>query len=166
MCSFLQSYFESHLAQLAAPDPYLQSILAAARSANEFLKILYSSGLWMSRDRCRGAAQAAFAFMKSFLEAAHFAHQQNKTRFKLTPKLHAFMHITEALAHAYEKNQVWSWNPLADACQMDEDWIGKIATLSTTVNRRTIHKQTLRKYLVNAARHLLGEGEKKKQSTE
>ncbi|CAE7208233.1 unnamed protein product [Symbiodinium sp. CCMP2592] len=158
VCSFLQSYFESHVAQLAAPDPYLQNILAALRSANQFLETLYSSGLWLSRDRCHRAAQAGLAFMKSFLEIAHSAHRQGKTRFKLTPKLHAFLHMTEALAHAYETNRVWTWSPLADACQMDEDWIGRIAFLTTTVNRRTVHKQTLNKYLVNAARHLLGEG--------
>ncbi|CAE7423345.1 unnamed protein product [Symbiodinium necroappetens] len=157
VCSFLESFLEHHVAQLAVPDPYLQSMLLACRSANEFLKVLYSSGLWLSRERCQRAAQAGFDFMKSYLETADAAHRLDKTRFKLTPKLHALLHVIEALAHGYERGQVWVWNPLGDACQMDEDWIGKIAGITTTVSTRSVHRQTLRKYLVNASRHLFGD---------
>ncbi|OLP79425.1 hypothetical protein AK812_SmicGene40282 [Symbiodinium microadriaticum] len=161
VCSFLQSFLENHVAQLTAPDPYLESMLVAFRSANTFLQTLYSSGLWLAPSRCKQAAQSGFTFLRSYQEIAHAAHQMEKTRFKLTPKLHAYLHIIDALASSFEKGQKWTWNPLADAVQLDEGLYlsrTKLLVGDPMTNQKAVSQECLKAQGMTFA--MIGIGEK------
>ena len=131
-------------------------MLDAFRSANAFLRVLYKSGLWLSQDRCRAAAQAGLDFIRSYLEIAAMAHEAERTRFKLTPKLHAMIHITDHMVSGLERGLRWTLNPLSESVQMDEDLVGKVSSITCTVSTRQVHLQTIRKYLTNLWSHLRG----------
>ncbi|CAE7211121.1 unnamed protein product [Symbiodinium sp. CCMP2592] len=153
-CSFLEAFWSEHLAVANEQDLYLDAVLRALRAANVFLRTLYRSGLWLSVDRCKIVAEAGLAFLKAYLEASSRAYERGRTRFKLTPKYHALIHIIDVLATAYESNRRWTLNPLCEATQMDEDFVGRVANVTTAVNVRQMHKSTLRKYLTNVWTHL------------
>ena len=92
-------------------------------------------------------------FLVAYSEAAQLCYNRGLTRFKLNPKGHAFMHIIDRICQGGER-QSWTWNPLGDASQMDEDFIGKIAALSCASSTKTMHLQTISRYLTNLWRYL------------
>ena len=154
MCLYLESFLVHHMNSLANPDPYLDSILEALKAANVFMSTLYSSGLFLDRATCKTVAQSGLDFLRAYAEAAQQAYDQQKTRFKLNPKYHAYIHVVDRLSRAFEDGQAWAWNPLADSTQLDEDFIGKVAVSSCAASTRTVHMQTISRYLVNVWRHL------------
>ena len=107
MCYFLEDFWSSHISSLDAPDAYLSSMLDSLRAANDFMRILFRSGLWLSLDRCRAVAKAGLAFLKAYLEASHAAYTMGRTRFKVTPKFHAMIHIVDALMFVLSIRRRW-----------------------------------------------------------
>ena len=153
MCLFLEDFFRKYVATLEVPDSYLQGILEACRAANAFMRTLYAGGLFLPRRTCTVAGQHGIDFLCAYLEIAQLAHDMRKTRFKIQPKLHAALHLIDALCQVSEKRFEWGWNPLADGTQLDEDMVGKVASLSQAVSTRSVHSETLSRYLVNMWRY-------------
>ena len=160
MCYFLEDFWSSHISSLDAPDAYLSSMLDSLRAANAFMRILFRSGLWLSLDRCRAVAKAGLAFLKAYLEASHAAYTMGRTRFKVTPKFHAMIHIVDSLVCASNAKQRWTLSPLSESTQMDEDFVGKVASITTSVDVRVVHSQTLDRYKTNVWKHLTGRSQK------
>ena len=154
MCSFLESYWSKHLEDASQQDLYLEGMLKAFRAANTFMRALYHAGLWLSLDRCKIIAESGLAFLKAYLETSTRAYKLQRTRFKLTPKFHALIHIVDILVIAFNSGRCWTLNPLSEATQMDEDFIGRVASSTTCVSTRKMHLQTLRKYLTNVWTHV------------
>ena len=50
-----------------------------------------------------------------------------------------------------EKNALPSISPLAFCTQLDEDFIGRVSSMSRMVSIRTVHERTLKKYQVALA---------------
>ncbi|CAE7259534.1 unnamed protein product [Symbiodinium sp. CCMP2592] len=160
MCCFLENFWSNHISSLDAPDAYLSSMLDALRSANAFMRLLFRSGLWLSLDRCRAVAKAGLGFLKAYLEASHAAYTMRRTRFKVTPKFHAMIHIVDTLVCASNAKRQWTLSPLSESTQIDEDFVGRIASITTSVDSRVVHKQTLDRYKTNVWKHLTGRSEK------
>ena len=147
---FLQDFLTKHIETLLEEDAYLESILECCKVSNLFMATLYRAGLWLKPEECRIAAQCGLDFLRSYKECAQIAYNLNKTRFKIQPKYHAMMHVVDGLCHATEHKLPFAYNPLGDSTQLDEDFIGRVAQLSTAVSSRTAHCQTISRYLVNA----------------
>ena len=103
----------------------------------------------MPRSACRAAAQAGLDFIKAYKESAQFAFNVGKTRFKIQPKLHAAIHIIDNLCQVVESKHQWGWSPLADGTQMDEDLVGKVSQTSKSASTRSVHHETLSRYLLS-----------------
>ncbi|CAE7844866.1 unnamed protein product, partial [Symbiodinium necroappetens] len=150
MCSFLEAFWAEHIAAHAnESDEYLRGFLECLRAANIFMRTLYRSGLWLSQERCRTAAEAGAAFLKAYIETSSRAFDQQKTRFKLTPKYHGLIHIVDNLITGYNADRRWTLSPLSESTQMDEDFIGRVSSTTTKVSSRKMHRQTLSRYLTN-----------------
>ena len=143
-----------HLANASVRDAYLDGLLECLRAATAFMRTLYGSGLWLSLDRCRSAAESGLAFLRSYLATSHRAFELQRTRFKLTPKFHALIHVIDVLVTACNSDRRWTLNPLSEATQMDEDFIGRVSSLTTAVSTRQMHTQTLKRYLTNVWTHV------------
>lgn len=154
MCSFLEAFWANHLAETSESDEYLHGILRCLRAANVFMRTLYRSGLWLSPERCKIIAEAGLACLKAYSETSHRAFLQQKTRFKITPKFHAMIHIVDVLVGGYNSGRRWTLSPLSEATQMDEDFVGRISSKTLTVSSRQVHIQTLKKYLTAVWTHL------------
>ena len=68
------------------------------------------------------------------------------SHFPLHPKLHALHHIAHEIFREAEISD-YVLNPGVFACPMDEDFIGRTATISRCISPRIISKRTLERYL-------------------
>ena len=143
--------FERALADCSNDDEeYTRYIWRAAQHANAFMRKLYRSGLWMQPPRAAAAADLGLSFLRCFYRLASLAYGRRKTRFQIATKLHMFAHITHALRlEAATDNP--TLNPISFSCQADEDFVGKVCSLSRVCHGRTLHIKTLQKYKVNLA---------------
>lgn len=132
----------------ASNQDYLHVIYQALVAGNEFLRKLYHAHLFMRRPETRHIAKHGRALLTFYTEAVQKAFGLGKARFKLAPKLHMFCHVIRVLEQS-SVSSTWTLCPVAYSCQMDEDLVGRICTLSRTASSRCVHERTLRKYLVN-----------------
>ena len=152
-CRYLEHKFEKLLKDGCPHKAYLESIHKALHSGNEFLRRVYRCHLFLRRPETRHLAYHGNEILKNYCLAANHAHALGKTRFKLIPKLHMFCHMVRILELS-SKTQKWTMSPAAYMCQMDEDLVGRISTMSQTTSIRTVHEQTIRKYLVTVRLNL------------
>ncbi|CAE7252654.1 unnamed protein product [Symbiodinium sp. CCMP2456] len=139
---------------LADCDSELESVLTVIYNGlvaiNNFMRSVYAQPLWVRPEVCGQMARQGMIFMKSFNSAAARALGLGQPRFKYMPKFHLMAHIF----HSLQKNAsegVLGLNVLAFSCQMDEDFIGRVAGQSRNVSIRTVHDRTVQRYLLNLA---------------
>ena len=133
------------------PSDYTKSIGAAISAINEFLRLLYKGGLWLSRTEANSAINYGRTFCRAYLDAAMHAYQAQRLRFKISPKFHAFCHFPFDMRQQIHNE--WVLNPLLASCQQDEDFVGKISALSVQVSFKLVHLQTVQRYLLNLREH-------------
>ena len=104
----------------------------------------------MKPSQARLVGYNGLMFIKTFGKLASMALRQKLPRFQLVPKVHIWAHVVHDLLEAAKKPHM-VLNPLAYSCQCDEDFVGKICTLSRATHARTMHCRTLQKYLLNLA---------------
>ena len=132
-------------------ERYFEAIYNAASGINAFLSGLFRQPLWVEPEAADGLAKHGMKFMESFCFAAHYALNVLQTpRFKIPPKLHMLAHFCHKLYSASQA-RLPLLNFLSSSCQMDEDFIGKIAFQSRQVSIRTVHRRSIQRYLVNLA---------------
>ena len=152
-------FLEQKFAGLAAHgwEDYKSSIYHAVSPANRFLSTLYRAGLWLKPSETSVAIAAGMGFCCHYRECSEYAFRNEKTRFKLPPKFHAFVHIVHNLVeqmgklpHAIlAKNDPSILNVLAQSCQQDEDFVGHLASLSRTSVPAVVHSKCIELYLMN-----------------
>ncbi|CAE7837994.1 unnamed protein product [Symbiodinium sp. CCMP2592] len=150
---FLEERFGTLLAE--EPSDYVAAIHEAVSKANSMMRHLYAHGLWYRRFDAEVFVRHTYGFMTKYLEVAYMALSQRKTRFKLTPKLHAFNHIADYVRNDLEKYPLAQWlrNPATWSTQQCEDFTGRVSQLSTAVSSRACHRQVMCRYAVNLWKH-------------
>ena len=89
--------------------------------------------------------------LANFKKAAGYSFKVLKlTRFKFQPKYHMLSEVRFELIFNRQLG-VESLNPLAFSCQMDEDFVGKLAQMSRQVASKTVHVKTLQRYKMTVA---------------
>ena len=141
---FLEWKYEQVLADCDSElENVLTVILNGLVAINKFMRSVYAQPLWVRPEVSGQMARQGMIFMRSFNSAAAHALSLGRPRFK-------FMHIF----HSLQKNAsdgVLGLNILAFSCQMDEDFIGRVAGQSRNVSIRTVHDRTVQRYLLNLA---------------
>ena len=151
ICRFIEWKFRRILAEYTGPhEDYLTGILTAATAGNEFLRTLYSSPLWMRACDAKHASHNGLEFMKAYKFIGAYALKKQWPRYNLTPKIHFLAHLVHGLrGEAARGHEVL--NILSSSCQLDEDFVGRIASAVRVCSSRTVHMRTLEKYLINVA---------------
>eukprot|EP00438_Fugacium_kawagutii_P032281 Skav200056 [mRNA] locus=scaffold2277:17789:18391:- [translate_table: standard] len=151
LCSFLVSKFAVLVDQ---PEnghiSYVASIHQALVAANLFLSTLYRSGLWLTERQRRRIIDSVGSLLEHFTQCANYAFTQGWVRFKFQPKFHMIAELRYGLMMDAKENRA-SISPLAFSCQMDEDFVGRIATQSRRVSARTLHVKVLQRYKISLA---------------
>ena len=109
----------------------------------------------VSEDRCNSVCRACLRLPAKYLEVAYMALANRKTRFKLSPKYHAFNHIADYVRVDLIKFPLAQWlrNPVTWSTQQCEDFTGRVSQLSTAVSSRACHRQVMCRYAVNLKNH-------------
>ena len=126
----------------------LQVIFEGLAASNACLSGLYHQPLWIAPADALHIARSGFVFLSSLSRAANHFLEASSPRYKLNPKCHMFSHVLHRLWHASSLNLV-SLNVLAESCQQDEDFVGRISFQSRQVSIRTVHLRTLQRYCLN-----------------
>ena len=114
------------------------------------MKTLYHAGLWLLDNERSVAISSGMAVIKDFKRCALHAYRSQTTRWKMQPKLHFIGEILFRL-ELHRRRRIPSLNPLATGTQIDEDFVGRVCSMSRTVSGKRIHVRTLRKYALALA---------------
>ncbi|CAE7945444.1 unnamed protein product [Symbiodinium sp. KB8] len=117
---------------------------------NTFMRKVYALPLWVKPADALELASQGLLFMRQFNAAARLCLAAGKPRFKFMPKFHLWSHLVHYLRRSAESH-IDSLNIIAFSCQLDEDFIGRIAAQSRNVSIRTVHQRTVQRYLMNFA---------------
>ena len=148
---FLEAKYKQALADcLPEIEDVLATIYDGLVAINKFMKSVYAQPLWVQPEVAGDMYTQGMTFMRAFNSAAATALARRLPRFKYMPKFHLMAHIFHSMKHAWEKGVV-SMNVLSHSCQMDEDFIGRVAGQSRFVSIRTVHDRTVQRYLLNLA---------------
>eukprot|EP00438_Fugacium_kawagutii_P026958 Skav236615 [mRNA] locus=scaffold1476:167064:167618:+ [translate_table: standard] len=151
LCAFLASKYAVLVGQSEhVHNSYLVSIHQALVAANLFLSTLYRSGLWLTDRQRRRIIDSVGSLLEHFTQCANYSYAQGWVRFKFQPKFHMISELRHALTMDVERNRA-SISPWAYSCQMDEDFVGRIATQSRRVSSRTLHLKVCQRYKIALA---------------
>jgi hypothetical protein len=129
------------------------SMLASAQQAtlhlNSFLRMLYSSDVFIEKDRGLRIASLGRGFLRLYKKLAIQAFRERRPLFPLLPKAHSLDHIVYSLTSQCV-SKGFGVNPMVHANQQDEDFIGKASRLSRKVSPRRPAERTVERYLIAA----------------
>ena len=148
VCTFLEHKYGVIVESGQDPPhlPYVTAIWEALVSGNDFLRRLYRGHLFLGKIEAKRLAKQGRLLLTHYNLAAQHAYSLGYCRFKFAPKQHAFSHVVHRLEASCSLE--WTLNPCSYMCQLDEDVVGQVSTLSKSCSIRRVHENTLRKYLV------------------
>ena len=136
---------------LGENSSYIEAILDCLTASNKFMSTLYRCGLFIEKQDLHIIVSAGLAMLKVYARCATKAHAKGFARFKLSPKYHMLCHVVFDLEANYKKGQN-PVNPLAYSCQMPEDFINRVATLSRQVSSSKVSLRTIDLYKLAVAK--------------
>ena len=108
-------------------------------SLNRCLRLLYAAD-WFLTDAEKDTVETLGGiFTSTFLRMAAAAVQNNELMFRVRPKLHMFLHMTEWPRRV---------NVSRYSCWMDEDWLKKISKTMKLTSVKTAQKRVLQRWLM------------------
>ena len=152
LLAFLQHCLPEKIADLG-DDParkLFRLCLVAVEAANKFMTTLYHASFWLTSTERRALVASGHECLNAFVGCATITFRDGKTRFKMHPKMHMFGEVVTTLEFQ-ERSSLPSPNPLIFSTQQDEDFVGRICTISRRVSCRTIHMRTLSRYQIALA---------------
>ena len=132
---------------------YLNEILNCLNAANDFMSTLYRSGLFLSRLRLTRVVRVGKAMLSSYSLCARAAFHRSLARFKFNPKFHMLCHIVLQLKQDLDAHRR-PINPISYSCQMPEDFINRVSTLSRAVHSKVVELRTLDLYKLGVGQAL------------
>lgn len=149
---YLENRYETLVVSHIEPADYLSTILESIKGANHFMHVLYNAGLWLTSAERDGVISGLTRFLRNYRRCATMSYKKGLPRFRLSPKFHTAAEVLFELLHA-KKRGMDSLNSLVFSTQIDEDFVGKVATYSRAVSARTVHQKTVQRYKLGLAVH-------------
>ena len=126
----LMRFFEAFYEGRQFEDAMLQIAMEACKAVNSFLRILFSSELFLTREEAQNATGYGLRFLRRYETLAHLASTRRWCMWSIQPKAHAFQHICIEMDDVLKRGVDRVLNPLAWATQPDEDFTGRPSRLS------------------------------------
>jgi hypothetical protein len=128
------------------------------RSINSLMGMLFRSGAWLTSSEALEIADLGLLALRAQYRCAEISMAACEPRFPLHAKPHMLYHSFKFLQQ-WSRDNEWLENPLVDATQIDESFVGIISRFSRRVSpRMTIHR-TYDLYLASLRRHLRDDDE-------
>lgn len=123
---------------------------AGTRALGDFMRGLYHNDLWIESENAQNIAASGLYFIRAYMYMAKVSMEERKPRFGLYPKLHFLHEVVMGLQLQAEIPQVrWVYNPIAESCAQDEDFIGRVAFVTRCVSPRLTALRSLERYAVH-----------------
>ena len=106
--------------------------------------------MWLTEAEALEAGRLGRNWLRLYVELAEMSFKAGKLRFPLVVKHHMMGHHTRDLLEGSQFE--YSWNPLIDSVQMDEDFIGHNARIARRVSPVSQALRVLQRYLTRAQR--------------
>ncbi|CAE7546225.1 unnamed protein product [Symbiodinium natans] len=111
------------------------------------MKLLFNAGLWLTKRQRDAAIKFLGGALQKYEACAQFAFDTDLCTWKIQPKFHLAGEVLYAF-RVNKLNRQATINPVSYATQLDEDFVGRVSTISRYVASRTLHERTIRKYLL------------------
>ena len=115
---------------------------SAASAMNCAVEFMYSHGVWLRSGDAQRLSKLIFLFLAQFAILAQACLAEGARRFPVLPKTHMLCHTALKLARDAER-VLWVFNPMATACQQQEDFVGKPSRVSRKTNICQVHRTVL-----------------------
>ena len=126
----------------------LKKTIAEAQKAFE---MMYSHGLWLRRACAQNLYLRWMSVLSGYRSLAQQSLGMGLTFFALKPKFHALHHVAFEIRQGLQGSGPLIANPIAWNCEMGEDLIGRICSLSLKVSVRTINRRVLQRHFLKKA---------------
>ena len=125
---------------------------------NSLMSMMYRCGAWLHSSEASRIGDWGLVALRAQHRCAELSVAANEPRFPLHAKPHMLYHSFKFVKKWSETHE-WCENPLVDACQIDESFVGVISRFSRSVSpRMTIHR-AYDLYVTSLRRQLLDEDE-------
>ena len=128
--------------------PYFQAVLNACDAALSFFQNMHTQGLWLTRHVASAMSSDCKKVCLNYRVLANLCHEKGLARFHLEPCLHNFRHFAHDLDVALARGCEWIYSPSSQNCDMDEDFVGRIARGTKAVHALTTNIRTIERYLL------------------
>ena len=114
-----------------------EAIYDGLDAINGFMSAVYHLPLWVSPDEADRVSRLGMTFLRNLNQLAIWSLEKSLPRFKVMAKFHLFSHMCHAMRRSSREGH-YSINILAYACQLDEDFVGRVAHQSRHVSIRKV----------------------------
>lgn len=91
-------------------------------------------------------AEALQQFIRAYVRLALLSYKMRDQKFGLVPKVHAMHEVYYEMYRQYSTSS-WVLSPLCETCSVDEDLVGRVASLTRCVSPQLIARRALARYL-------------------
>ena len=105
------------------------------------VRMVHTHRLWLERDCARRLYVKLMTVLRAYSVMAQSAMRLKIRAFVLKPKHHSLHHIAWFLKTELRKGAALIYNPQGYACEMNEDFVGRISRLSRRVGFRLCDKR-------------------------
>lgn len=137
--------------------PFMVHLVQGCCGALDFFHVCHSEGVWHTRVSAQRVATGCFKFCDAYAKISALCHAWKLRRFHMEPSLHSFLHFAVDNAARLRCGDTFPLSPMAEGCEMDEDFVGRLARLSRAVHARSTCQRTLQRYSIKARFALTGE---------
>ncbi|CAL1127923.1 unnamed protein product [Cladocopium goreaui] len=145
LCLFMEWFFTEN-PDVVTHDDGVYYMAHGTAKINSTFRRLYSGDLWLRRELGLEIAGELLQFIRSYCFEAWFHLQKGQSRFGMYPELHLLHEVHGQMIWEASKSE-WIYNPIAETCSMDEDFVGRCAILTRSVSPRLNSLRSLQRYL-------------------
>ena len=128
------------------PDKSWSAEAYGTQKVNQFMRGIYSSDVFIEKLEGLELSNCLYSFIKSYAFEAHASYNKGISAFAMYPKLHFLHEVAHTLKWQSHKCGICI-NPATFSCSIDEDFIGRTASITRCVAPRIMAKRTLQRYL-------------------
>lgn len=144
----IRSIFRSYILKNHIDRPIRLSKAAGFKGVNAFMRGIYESDVFIPSAVALSLSNSLYLFLKVYMWQAAKAYDLGEPSFPLYPKLH-WVHEVAHLMRRQGRMCDFAFNPASYSCSLDEDFIGRLATITRCVSPRLNAKRTLQRYLAH-----------------
>ena len=145
VCPFCLGY---HKGYFFKKNKILPCEVVGTKHLNKFMRGIYANDALIPSGLALELSNSLRTFIKAYSWQAHQAFVLGLSFFPMVPKIHALHEVSFELKHQARRS-AWCTNPAIFTCSLDEDFIGRCATVSRQVSPRLIALRVVQRYLAH-----------------